>query len=419
MPVVHDPLTGLMNRAALHEIMEQGIKQRAPFALILFDIDRFKLINFGFGDEYGDVVLKFVANAVSSRLRPHAYLGRWAGAQFLCVLPDCDTARAHGLANELREMIEQLSVPTDTYRINMTASFGVAAFPGDGDVLRRLLSNAEAALYEAKEWGRNRVVQASAVRHQVFGMASVVDTALRENRVIPAYQPIVDLASGEIVAEEALARLITTDGDVLAADEFIEVAQKLQLTYKIDCAVIERSCARFRAAAQRQRARTHFVNISGSFLHHPDKVDQLLQAVHKYHAAEPRLLRGNSPLVVEITEREFLGDIASARATLQPLVDAGLQLALDDFGSGYSSFQYLAELPFSYLKIEGSLVRRVQEPKVRSILQGMQNTAADLGLVTLAEGVETGEIAHIVHDLGIDWAQGFHFHRPNLPRNGD
>ena len=124
------------------------------------------------------------------------------------------------------------------------------------------------------------------------------------------------------------------------------------------------------------------------------------------------------PIVIEVTERELLDDLPAARNMLQPFLDFGMRLALDDFGSGYSSYKYLADLPFSFLKIEGSLIRRVTEPRIRTIVQGIQRTAADLGLISLAEYIENEQIADIVREIGVDWGQGYHFGKPSLSAPG-
>lgn len=415
MPSLRDELTGLMNRAALLEVMEtelvQSIQKSMPFGLILFDIDRFKLINYGLGEGRGDAVLQKIAEAVKKTLRKEHWIGRWAGQQFLCVLPNTDCHTTDRVAEELRKLVTDLTISVESQLIHMTASFGVACFPEDGDLTRRLLAAAEAALYHAKASGRNRVVHAGRLQQQVFGMGALLDEALRKNHIVPAYQSIVDLKTGEVVAQEALARLITNEGRILEAEDFIAVATQLQLTYQIDRAVMMGAFARWVDGVQRNAPLAHFVNISGNLLRHPEVVQELLESAQNY--AQP-LNKPTRPLVIEITEREFLGDINAAREMLRPFVEFGLHLALDDFGSGYSSFQYLADLPFSFLKIEGSLIKRLTEPKVCAIVQGIQNTAADLGLITLAECVETQQIAEIAQKIGIQWAQGYYYDRPSL-----
>lgn len=417
---MRDKLTGLLDRAGLNKIIESqlahSLRQNSPFGLILFDIDRLKLINYGFGDEQGDAVLQAVARASKQKLRDQDWVGRWSGQQFLCVLPNTDCRRTDALAEELRALTEALVVPIGIDFTRVTASFGVACFPDDGRSTQSLMATAEAALNKAKESGRNRIVHGSHQQRQMYSMGTLLDAALKDNRVVPAYQLIVDVRTGKIVAEEALARIVTEQGRIVEAEDFIEVARELQLTYKIDRAIIVSTFARLVATLLQGSRLLHFVNISANLLRHPKLVEELLALARKHCEACGELAGPLKPLVIEVTERELLGDTKGARELLSPFLDFGVQLALDDFGSGYSSFRYLADLPFSFLKIEGTLIKRLDEPKVRAIVQGIQRTAADLGLITLAECIEDERTAQIVSDIGIDWGQGFHYDKPLLPQ---
>ena len=219
---------------------------------------------------------------------------------------------------------------------------------------------------------------------------------------MPAYQPIFDLVSGRIVAEEALARIVTTGDEVLAADEFIDAASQLQLTHKIDRAVVAAVLRRCAAMTADDR-RAIFVNVSGDMLRRPELVRELLETARTARAAE------GGEVVLEITERELLGDPETVKSLFAPFVEHGFKLALDDFGSGYSSFQYLADLPVSFLKIDGRLIQRLHESRIRAIVRGIQNTARELGLITLAEYVEQERQANILREMGVNWAQGHYF----------
>ena len=412
-----DPLTDAISRVATHALIEQtlnsGQESHRPFALILFDIDRFKLVNFGFGDHQGDAVLQAVANIGRGCLRPGDTFGRWGGQQFMCMLPDIQSTQAYVIAEKIRAAIDTQPVRIDANVIYISASFGVAGFPEDGGNTRKLLSAADAALYAAKESGRNRCVLAGRLEHQPYGVGNMLESALREDRMRVAYQPIIDLSTNAVVAEEALARIITDDGHVLKAGEFIDSATLLQLTHKIDRAVFLQTLRRCVSQLSAGAAPiSHFLNISGNLLHHPAVVEELLNTAMQSCIACGNLIGPVKPMVIEVTERELLGDMAAARALLKPFSDFGLRLALDDFGSGYSSFHYLAEFPFSFLKIDGSLIKRLDEPKVRTIVQGMQRVAQELDLITIAEFVENETIAVITRDIGINWAQGYYFSAP-------
>lgn len=391
----------MLTRPGLQKALRSAAARREPFGVILFSIDRFKLINSRFGHERADDVLQAVADTARKALHGAGKLGRWGGDEFLCILPDVDHRRCRAIAETLRHTIELAIIPVGGTLINASASFGFACAPDDaGDEVTLVVLAAE-ALHRAKRAGRNRVLGAMDLPHRMFQMGEVLERALREERVIPAYQPIIDLHTGDIVAEEALARIVTTEGDVIAAENFIDVASEFQLVHKIDRTIISSALNRSLAGSG---DRSYFINISGDLLRHPDVLkEMLIWARSHYHKCAV------IPLVIEVTERELLTDTEDTLRMLQPFLDLGLRLALDDFGSGYSSFQYLADLPVSFLKIDGRLIRRMQEPKVRGIVHGIQAIAAELGLVTLAEYVETAEQAENLRRAGINWGQGHLF----------
>ena len=418
-----DPLTGLPDRAAFRALLDMERERSAlshqPFSLIFFDIDRFKVVNYGYGVQHGDALLKSLAELAQKALRRTDTLGRWGGQEFLCLLPNTGKAVTEELAERLRTAIEAASVSHAEVELRATASFATACYPEDGDSTDQLLAALGAALHRAKADGRNRVVPASGLGPQLFGIGRMLSQALREGRVQTAYQPIVDLKTGVAVAEEALARIVNPNGSVIPASAFIDAARELQLSYQIDRAIMLQTFARCVAALRQNSPLAHFVNISGNLLHHPNVVAELLAQAASTCASCADLIGPVKPIVIEVTERELLDDPEAARAMLKPFVDFGMRLALDDFGSGYSSYKYLADLPFSFLKIEGSLIRRVAEPRVRTIVQGIQRTAADLGLITLAEYIENEQTADIVREIGIDWGQGYHYGKAVLARSAD
>ena len=247
--------------------------------------------------------------------------------------------------------------------------------------------------------------------------ADVVKTAIREDRIMAAYQPIVDITSGKIVAEEALARLTKPGHDPVPAAQFIDIAEQLQLTHQIDNKLARDTIIRCgNQVAAGHAPISHFVNISADLLRHPDLVqgilDLAIESCTTCFAEPPE----EKPLVIEITEREVLDNVAEARRLLEPFIEFGLRLAIDDFGSGYSSLLYLADLPVTFLKIEGELIRRApHEKKVYSIIKGVQDLADELGLTTIAEYVEDERILDAMREIGVNLGQGYHFGRPELP----
>jgi len=374
-----------------------------PFAVVLFTIDRFRLINHRFGYTLANLALKRVHEALRATLGRGQYAGRWGNDEFLCLLPECGPREVAAHARTIADAISGLAIHADKHIINVTASFGTACGPDDGHTVQDVMNAADEALYEAKRNGRSRIMAAANLPRRVFQMGAVLEAALREDRVVPAYQPIVDLATHQVVAEEALARIVTVDGLVLAADEFIEAASQFRLTYKIDWTVLLSALTRHQGQSG---GITHFVNISGDLLRHPRLLMELLAS------AKLRFLPGSNdtkPFVIEVTERELLDNMELTRERLAPFLDFGLQLALDDFGSGYSSFQYLADLPVSFLKIDGRLITRIHEPRVLSIIRGIQAVATDLNIITLAEYVETQQQVDLLRHVGVQWAQGHFF----------
>lgn len=411
-----DHLTGLLNRRALREILEREHsrtqRRDARYTLLLFDLDRFKLVNDNYGHAVGDRVLIAVAQAARQILREGDWVGRWGGEEFLCFLAETECEDARVVAERLRRHVAAQAVRTDGRTVHVTVSVGVASYPRAGMTLDAVLNSADAALYEAKREGRDRVVLATAGKERILSIAGQLEAALRTGRLRAAYQPIVELQSGRVVAEEALARIANEDGTLIEACSFVEAANQLQLLHRVDYHVIRHTLARCRTQ-NRPDAYTYFVNVSGDLLRHVDFMDEVVQALRHYC---PQIQQqGHKPLVIEITERDFSVDLSEARRMLAPLLDFGLRLALDDFGSGHSSFRYLADLPIAFLKIEGDLVRRAPgEPRVRAILQGIQDMARDLHLTTIAEHVEDETVLAVLREVGIDWAQGHYFGAPAL-----
>ena len=417
----HDALTGLFNRHAMQEIVEKTLgtakRNHQPISVLLFDLDRFKLINDNYGNAVGDEVLIAAVDASLRALRRTDWIGRWGGEEFLCVLPGTELQTATHIAEHLRRCVEELNITAHGHELKTTVSIGIASFPSEAESADQLLAAADSALFEAKRGGRNRVATSQREIPQIFSIAGELETALKQERVIPAYQPIVDLNTGRIMADEALARIRQDDGSLLTAGHFIEAANHLQLTHKIDHMIATHSIRR--CTLQREQGHVgmaHFLNTSADLLRHPDLVEDILRIAREacagcFGSADPDCTK---PLVIEITEREFLGNVHDAREILAPLIEFGLRIAIDDFGSGYSSFEYLVDLPVSFLKIEGSLVRRAREDvRTRAILRGIRDIAKELDLITIAEYIEDEATASMLRDIGVDWGQGYYFGQPN------
>ena len=414
-----DDLTGLPNRRALRDFMEReharAVRRQRPYCIALLDLDRFKLINDTFGHAVGDRALAALGSTVKECVRFGDWVGRWGGEEFVCFLPETDAGQAIQIMERLRSRVESSPVLVAGHSVELSVSIGVASNAGTAETLEAVLARADAALYQAKREGRNRTVAAEHALPVATSLASLVQSALGNDRIRAAYQPIVSVRTGETVAEETLARIIDEQGHVIEAAEFIEAAGRLQLLHRIDELLIRRSLDRCAQHLASGAAIGQFVNVSADLLRHPDLVRDLLACAEVQYAVCSDGVADGKPLIIEITERELLGDVCKVRDRLAPFLDFGIRLALDDFGGAYSSFNYLAHLPVSFLKIEVDLIKFAKsESRVRTIIRHIQNIAQDLALTTVAEGVEDQATAEILKGIGVDLAQGAYFGSPSL-----
>ena len=418
-----DHLTGLMNRYQIQALMAEAfatpLAPSASQAVLLVDIDRLKVFNDYHGYRLGDQIIRELGRRFASNLPSHAKPARWSGHEYLVWLDGELGQQADDVAQLLHQQAASVKDSLNTeISIPLSISIGIAHRHPDDINEQALISRANAALFEAKRRGRNRSFNADQLETpSVFVTAGALNAALKEGRIRPALQPIIDLQTGVIVADEALARLIEPDGRVIPAVDFMEAASLLQMAHYIDVAII-RQIIEYCATSSHPE-RSHFVNISGDLLRQPDQIEYLLELIHstcKHRIPYPNNYHGHiTPLVIEITEREMLPNTIDALNVLQPFLDFGLRLAIDDFGSGYSSFRYLHDLPITFLKIEGELVRHISDSqRARSLVHGIQRIAEDLNLITIAELIEDRDTAEILRELGVNWAQGYYFGQPQL-----
>jgi diguanylate cyclase (GGDEF)-like protein len=414
-----DPLTGLPNRRAAEERLQME-SARTPrdghgFALALVDLDYFKMVNDRYGHAVGDEVLNAMARRFESGLREGDWVARWGGEEFLFVLHGSTAEDAVGIMERLAGEARATPVLTSVGAVSLSFSAGVAAFGTNDSETLAMLEKIDHALYRAKADGRDRVMTAAPTC--IPWNSALLRQALAENRVRHASQAIVDLQSGQTVADEALARIETAAGEIVEAKDFVDMAEGLGLMAEIDRQVIRNVMQRCVLRMDQGGAPdfAHFVNVSPQFLARRDLVEAMLENAMGYCQTCSVMLGPVKPLVLELTERQHIVSLEKLRADLQPFIDFGFRLALDDFGSGYSSYLYLANLPVSFLKIEGWLVSHMrQDRKVAGIVESLANFARKEGMRTVAEHVEDAETARILADMGVDYGQGWHFGRPQL-----
>ena len=414
----HDTLTRLANRNTLQKsithLHNDYKKTEKTYSLLLLDIDRFKLINDNYGHSVGDQLLQHIAERVQIFIRDKDNLGRWGGEEFLCILPDANTSTACEIAERLCQSISEQPFIINEQEISITVSIGVSNFPDDGSNTEELFKIADTTLYTAKQNGRNRIHSSQETTDNIFSIGTQLENALNENRVTPVYQSIFNLTSGKHVAIEALARIQEEDGSLIPAGEFIDAAVELQLVHRIDHQIIKKMMQRCTEnMIQTKSSLPHFVNISADLLRHPKLVQDIIDFATKKCDEYGFSKSDEKPIVLEITEQEFFGETNEVKDLLAPFIDSGMQLAIDDFGSGYSSLTYLADLPIKYLKFDGALIKRVAyEDRARKIINGIQKMAESLDLITIAEHIENQTTLDVLRELGISWGQGYFSAKP-------
>ncbi|MCI2239958.1 EAL domain-containing protein [Paenibacillus sp. TRM 82003] len=408
-----DSLTGLANRSVLDVRLEEALRTATPtsaVALVLLDLDRFKLVNDTLGHQIGDALLRQIAARLQQAAPAGSTLARLGGDEFVLMVPGVDrpesaAAMAHNIIRRLRVPVLLPGLPEPFV---CTCSAGVAVgHEGSGDELFR---NADMALYRAKDAGRDRVAAFdSAMREDAEARREAehkVRRALRTDGLRVVWQPIVDLRDERLVAAEALVRLQDPVEGLLEPKRFVDTAEDTGLIVDVDTWVLGevlRQLGEWRSAGAGLQVS---FNVSGKTLEHPAFAHRLAHSVESSGAA-------GSSLLAEVTERTLIDLSTSTRASLGELRSVGARVGLDDFGTGYSSLSYLDRFPLSFLKIDMSFVRPLgTSERAAAVVRALIGLAHAHGMVVTAEGVETREQATLLREMGCDRAQGWLFGRP-------
>lgn len=412
----HDALTGLPNRTAFHDRLAVAATRDVDVAVLFIDLDHFKLVNDSLGHSAGDVLLCQVAHRLASCLRSGDLLARLGGDEFTVVTQG--EPRLPDVCLLAQRILKALDAPflVEGQPLFVDASIGVATARAGRVIAEDLVCNADAAMYEAKERGRGRVEIYEEGQHDRIVHRLALHTALRgalaTGELTLHYQPIVDIRTGETRAFEALARWHPPGGDSVPPDVFIPIAEETGLIKPLGQWVLREACQQLvawqRAGLVGDDVRMN-VNLSAIQFRDPQLLSDIAGTL-----AETGL--GPSLLTVELTETAILADRAAANETLVALRALGVNVALDDFGIGYSSLSCLAELPIDTLKIDRSFVAGLTiGSRSYAIVEAIVRLAQSLGMQSTAEGVENAEQARLLATMGCSHAQGYLFARPVAP----
>jgi diguanylate cyclase (GGDEF)-like protein len=418
-----DTLTGLPNRDLLRDRLVQEVKKSErsglPLAVILIDLDEFKEVNDSLGHDMGDSLLGEAALRITSCVRETDTVARLGGDEFVVLLPQlANAAHVDNIAQKINiHLAEPFYLRNEV--IHISASLGITLYPNDATVIEDLMKNADQAMYVAKKSGRNRfsyftsALQEAAQKRMRLGKD--LRGALASNQFRVYYQPIVELSSGRVHKAEALLRWIHPERGMVSPADFIPLAEETRLIIEIGAWVRKESaiwCKHWNELCTEEFQ----ISVNMSPIEFMDDSD--ISSVDKFidHLREHDMSGKN--FVFEITEGMLLNLYSSVTRKLMALRDASIQVALDDFGTGYSSLSYLRKLDIDYLKIDRSFVCNLEPASDDLVLcEAIISMAHKLGLMVIAEGVETEQQRDLLINANCDYAQGYLFSRPVPPED--
>lgn len=412
----HDILTNLPNRRMFNEelpkLIVQSRENQQKFAVIFLDLDRFKQINDSLGHTVGDMLIQEVTGRLKQAVGSFGKIYRFEGDEFIIVLPTVNEEGVKKLVRETLSSFEKVFVLSNEYQIFATASIGISIYPDHGEDYDSLLMNADTAMFVAKSNGRNTYQVYEPKMNEHFEETLTIEHHLRqalEKKEFELYfQPKMDLASGKIKSLETLLRWKNPILGNVPPDKFIPIAEETGLIIKIDEWVLENACLQNKEwnEAHLTNPLRIAVNISALHFRLPNFVD-LVERTLKKTGLDPRLLE------IEITESSFIDNIDECIDSLNQLREMGVLVAIDDFGIGYSSLNYLRKFPISSLKIDRSFIQEIaQNHEEIAIVRAMIYLSHELNLKVVAEGTETKEVIDLLRELGCNEVQGYYVSRP-------
>ncbi len=411
----NDPLTGLYNRRRFTEEMEQVISTAHRYdhssALLFFDLDNFKDVNDLSGHHAGDELLTRVAEVLRKESRESDVLARLGGDEFAVILKETNEADALISAKRFCKSLNKIQLQVGPHSHQVSASIGVALYPEHGNDLKSVLANADMAMYKAKEEGRNRVFMYSEqdtgpnlLKERVYWNQKAGEI-ISTRQTLMYYQPIWHIKQRHISHYEALLR-VREGNDIYPPVNLINAAERNNMIFEIDCLVLEH-VVRDLAELEAQGVSARFnINISGISFQNEGLVTHICDLITE-HQIDP------SQLTFEVTETAAVADVTATSQVMHRLKELGIQIALDDFGVGFSSIYYLKHFPIDYIKIDGSFIKNIHHDQdSQTLVKAIVQVAKSFKQLTVAEFVESEEILRILQELGVDYAQGYHISHP-------
>jgi len=411
----HDTLTGLINRAEFEVRLEYALdsarSEGAHHALCFLDMDQFKLVNDTCCHAAGDALLKDIADLMQGCLRDSDVLGRLGGDEFGVLLKNCSLDGAEEIATNMLTMIRENRFESCGRTFEIGASIGIAMIDAGSSSVAGVMQSADLACFAAKDAGRGgiHIYQSSdtelARRHDEMQWVSRLKDAINEDRLVLYYQDIVPVSPGSAKPRhfEVLVRMLDEAGKLTLPDRFLPAAESYNMITAVDRWVVEHSLAWHSAHDERLLMS---INLSGKSVTDPTFLEFISDKLAEYRI-------NPADICFEITETAAVANLEMAAGFMQELRGLGCRFALDDFGSGLSSFAYLRTLPVNYLKIDGSFVRNIDTDQVNAaMVNAINQLGTVMGIKTIAEFVENDDIMSKLADIGVDYAQGYGVAKP-------
>ncbi len=413
----HDALTGLISRYEFElrvtRLLSNLSKEKSTHAMCFLDLDQFKVINDTCGHAAGDELLRQIGRVLRETIRKRDTLARLGGDEFGVLMEHCTLEQAHRVADDILKAVIDYQFSWDGNVFRIGVSIGLVAITEASGNFTELLKQADVACYLAKDLGRNRVHAYHpddtelAVRHGEMQWVGRINHALDENQLCLYAQPIISLDGGGRRHYELLVRMLDENGDIIPPGAFLPAAERYNLIEKVDAWVVSHACSSL-AAHPAFIGQVDFItiNLSGPSLTNQSFLKSILQ-IFKETGVSPK------KICFEVTETAAVSNLDSAISFIKNLKEIGCQFALDDFGSGISSFGYLKNLPVDYLKIDGMFVKDiVEDPIDRAMVKSINEIGQMMGMKTIAEFVENDEIKMMLKVIGVNYGQGYGLGKP-------